>query len=362
MIPIIQRLMTRLKSQPLSTISGFLLTTITLHALLFFFFERGHQEGLTLFDSLWVTITTITTVGYGDLSATTVPGRLVTIVFGYGVGLSLFAWLAGEFVAKLLNQVEQRRRGMSDLSKLKKHGLIINVPSDTKVRHLIDQLRLSEQYKNCAIIVVANDLEQLPFDIDNVYYIRGGVTDPETYARAAIQSADFAIVLAEKSNDPRSDALTAAAISTIEAGNPGIYTVAECVREQHTVLFQHVKCDRIIYTDDHLVNLLVQEIEDSATARAITKLVDNKYDRDLYTVTLGAPSLGKTFGELVAAIAGSEFSEMPIGLVRGENDIHINPPWSEKIAAGDRLLLINNKLSDWSHIEARLFGPTEPHR
>jgi len=32
------------------------------------------------FNSLWLTVITLTTVGYGDIYAITVPGRLVTMV------------------------------------------------------------------------------------------------------------------------------------------------------------------------------------------------------------------------------------------------------------------------------------------
>ena len=31
------------------------------------------------FNSLWLTVITITTVGYGDMSAVTMPGRIVTM-------------------------------------------------------------------------------------------------------------------------------------------------------------------------------------------------------------------------------------------------------------------------------------------
>ena len=37
-------------------------------------------EGLSLWDAIWLTMTTMTTVGYGDISASSFFGRLSTII------------------------------------------------------------------------------------------------------------------------------------------------------------------------------------------------------------------------------------------------------------------------------------------
>jgi len=44
-------------------------------------------EDLHPFDSLWLTMTTLTTVGYGDFSATTIPGRISTMVLVFMGGI-----------------------------------------------------------------------------------------------------------------------------------------------------------------------------------------------------------------------------------------------------------------------------------
>ena len=43
-------------------------------------------EGMTIFEAIWLTATTIVTVGYGDLSAKTELGRVATMLL-YGAGI-----------------------------------------------------------------------------------------------------------------------------------------------------------------------------------------------------------------------------------------------------------------------------------
>jgi len=57
-----------------------------------------YLENMTLGNAMWLSLTTATTVGYGDFSASTWQGRLVTVIFLYAVAISLLAQLAGEFI------------------------------------------------------------------------------------------------------------------------------------------------------------------------------------------------------------------------------------------------------------------------
>jgi voltage-gated potassium channel len=59
-------------------------------------FESAADEGniRTAADALWWAITTVTTVGYGDLYPVTIEGRLVAVVLMV-TGVGTFATLAG---------------------------------------------------------------------------------------------------------------------------------------------------------------------------------------------------------------------------------------------------------------------------
>ena len=51
-------------------------------------------EQLNVSDAVWLTMTSATTVGYGDLSAQTLAGRMATIILLYVGGIAILAQVA----------------------------------------------------------------------------------------------------------------------------------------------------------------------------------------------------------------------------------------------------------------------------
>ena len=89
-------------------------------------------EGLRWDDALWLTLTTLTTVGYGDLSAATPAGRVATVLLLYVAGITLLAQLASDYIDHRLKRKEymlkgrwrsyKQYEGTSTASKLVKHA------------------------------------------------------------------------------------------------------------------------------------------------------------------------------------------------------------------------------------------------
>ena len=82
-----RKLVTNRKLRILLLGMAMLVIVLFVSTLGFWFFETDQQ--LSLFDSLWLSYVTMTTVGYGDLFPTTTAGRLlsvfITMTGGIGV-------------------------------------------------------------------------------------------------------------------------------------------------------------------------------------------------------------------------------------------------------------------------------------
>ncbi|MFT5999033.1 MAG: hypothetical protein ACI81P_001489, partial [Neolewinella sp.] len=84
----------------------FLISLMCLHIFAMFVFE-----GMGWGDAAWLTITTATTVGYGDISASSTAGRWSTFILMYAGGIFVLAQLAGLVFEASQWRVTQRQQG-----------------------------------------------------------------------------------------------------------------------------------------------------------------------------------------------------------------------------------------------------------
>ena len=84
-------------------------------------------EDFTLRQAIWLTLTTLTTVGYGDYSAQSPWGQAATVVFLYLVGIFLLAQIAGEWIDYRIDRKDRMQKGMWRW-KMNDHIVIINTP------------------------------------------------------------------------------------------------------------------------------------------------------------------------------------------------------------------------------------------
>lgn len=99
-------------------------------------------EGLTLLDAAWLTIITLSTIGYGDIVAKSVGGRLFTL-FIILTGLSMFAYgIQGVVTLAFSNEfraLRQRRRDQRVIDELADHTIICGRGEliDKTIEHLL---------------------------------------------------------------------------------------------------------------------------------------------------------------------------------------------------------------------------------
>ncbi len=108
----------------------------------------------------------------------------------------------------------------------------------------------------------------------------------------------MAVVLATGYSDTNSDAIVASAVSVINEINSSIHIVAECLDENHRMLFKSVRCNAIVPSLRIIGNLLALEISVPGVVRMMDVITSNLQGDTLFSTRVTEDVPDTTFTEL----------------------------------------------------------------
>ena len=325
-------------------------TSILGNALTFFFFESPSQPDLTIGDSFWYSIISITTIGYGDFSASTLGARIGTVVFIILVGLVAFTATAGMLVDWVLDLRIKEQTGMANI-QAKGHLLIINFPNEARVRQIVEEFVSDPSHKKDDIVIITDALTTLPFSHPNVSFVRGSPLEEETYTRALLSDATKVIILNTNYDDPNSDSVVASVASVIHHLNPDVRVVAECLSPKHELLFGNLEDVTLVYTLRMANNLLVQETQDPGVTILTRAMMSNMVSGTLASTKVDSPVQDSMSYEQVAVKLLSQDINL-VGVIR-DKQVHFK--FGDLfLAVGDLLVYISSSRFSWAALQQTL--------
>jgi len=117
------------------------------------------EPKITFGNALWWSIVTLTTVGYGDISPSTLAGRTIAVI-DMLVGIGVLAAFSGTLASILVERNIKEDQGMSAY-KFEDH--IILCEWNYRARVILKELRLDAHYQEKPIILITN-IEKKPID------------------------------------------------------------------------------------------------------------------------------------------------------------------------------------------------------
>ena len=175
-------------------------------------------ENWTIMDSLYMTVITLSTIGYGEVNPVSQPGRVFTLVL-IVMGVGFFLYVIGNVVQFLvegrIRLILGRHKLDKQISQLNNHYIVCGYGRMGRAfcRYLIQ--------KGLNFVVIEKNEDRIPvMNTDHVLYISGEATVEENLLTAGIQRASNLIATLG------TDADNVFLVLLAKGLNPGIYVVA----------------------------------------------------------------------------------------------------------------------------------------
>ncbi|PCK10057.1 MAG: metal transporter [Alteromonadaceae bacterium] len=200
-------------------------------------------DGMAVGDAFWLSSTTVTTVGYGDLSPSSWQARAVTVVCMYLLAITVLSLLIAETVDWRVFVAEKKRKGQWEWKSMPEHIQIINTPNEDAERYLVrlvKQIQITPELAGLPVQVLTRKYpDGLPESLTRLHVLhRSGIAeDADVLKNIGLDSAKYVIILARDANSPASDSSTFDILCRIRESNESAIIIAESVSDENKARF-----------------------------------------------------------------------------------------------------------------------------
>jgi voltage-gated potassium channel len=262
--------------------NNFVLVAFALSLVVISSFVMTYLEPDTFTDpfvALWWVMTTLTTVGYGDLAPSTVPGRIYAI-FLFLVGIGLIGVVIGKIIDSLDAFTRRREEGRMKFTG-KDH--IIMIGWGKKTEYALEELNHSEYAGD---LVLVDILPKSPCSLDRLHYVQGAPADDATLLKANITRARSVIIFADPQIHDVSlvDGKTLLIATAVERLAPQVHTTVEIMDERNIQNFRHIQVNDFLLSGETISRLAVRSALSESHGRIISQLISRAHGDDLFEI------------------------------------------------------------------------------
>ena len=297
------------------------------------FGTAGYQliEGWNFLDALYMTIITLTTVGYREVHELSSRGMIFTIVLlMVGVGTFLYALSAG---AKIilegeLQELFGRKRLEKKIKELKGHYIICGYGRMGKI--ICRELKA----KNVPFVAIERNGDFLNNRLDDFLGISGDATNDDILREAGIERAKGLISVLPN------DALNLYVVLSARELNPDLHIVARAGEEGSENKLLRAGADKVV-SPYHIGGLrIAHTILRPAVVDFIefaTKTGNIELQMEEVTIPEGSSMADKSLDQCGI---GRELGIIIVGIKRHTGEMRFNPTSRSTIKAGDTLIAL----------------------
>lgn len=319
------------------------ITMSIIFGVAFYFVEKPINPSLSIGDSIWWAMVTMTTVGYGDYFPQSLVGRYFVAYPCFLLGIGIFGYLLGMLADTLIEHTSLKRKGRL-LSMKKNHILICNCPSPGKVLQIIRELRFIPEHKERCITLIADELNEITEELREagIDFVQGDPASEEVLIRAGVKSCYGALVLADVLSKPADSDARTFAISAVIAGmeqeiGRELRIVSELLNKQNRQMILRTGTDGVIAHEGLTDSLIVQEFLYPGVYEIFGQIITN--------------AIGSQFFILDTQLSGYKVYDIQIAALKHTNNLQVigiieegryclNPPKTLTIKKGSKLIVL----------------------
>jgi voltage-gated potassium channel len=290
-------------------------------------------EGWSFLDAIYMTITTITTVGFREVHPLSDAGRIFSIfiiIGGVGGALYVLTTIMGYILEGQFGLTMGRRRMKNRIARLKEHFILCGYG------RVGEEIARSFSGEEVPFIIIANNEEHIArAEKEGHLYIFGDATSDEVLKEAGIERAHGLVAAVGSDTDNTFITLSAREL------RPDLFIEARSSGPESESKLRRAGADRII--SPHAIG--GRRMALLALRPAVVDFIDTvtygpgrELQLENVDVASGSPLIGQTMEQ-----ARSQVGITVLAMRKKSGKMLANPPGEEIIEDGDRLIVIGTK-------------------
>jgi len=286
-------------------------------------------EGWSLFDALYMTVTTVSSVGYGEIHPLSRAGRaftLVLIVAGLGTVLYGLSAITAFWVEGDLSHMWEKRKMERRIAALRDHVIVCGA-GETGRHIAIEFIRTGEPF---VLVEVDADKEVALRKLGSgIAYLMGDATDGEVLRQAGVERARGLIGAMPSDKDNLFTILTAREL------NPRLRIVSRIMGEDSRAKLLKAGADAVVSNKSIGALRLASEM----VRPHVVGVLDAMLRAHDAVRVQEIPVDGSVSGQALSKLRLQERAGVVVFAIRGHDGrTEFNPPPDRPLAAGDVLI------------------------
>jgi len=288
-------------------------------------------EGWDWFDGLYMTVISVTTVGYQELKPLSTAGRAFTMVLilaGIGIAFLALSALASAVLRGEIYKMLGRKKMQAEIKKLENHYIVAGFGRMGTV--IVNQFRAKKM--PCVVIDEQPESEAILREL-GVPHISGDATDEKVLEAAGIRKAKAFISVI--SGDPDN----AFAIMTAKGMNPDLRVVTRCVLPQSMPILRAAGAHKVISPYVLGGARIAQAVLNPAVVDFV-EFVEEPGQKEIEMAEVEIREGSKLLGQSLGSELMKSFNIIVVAIRKGDGKFTFHPKGHTTLEVHDKLVFV----------------------